>query len=53
MVTPLEQELAERQTVALERIADLLDQLVSEVAGGLAVLADSVDAIEVKENDEN
>ena len=44
--------LDERQTVALERIADLLDQLVSETAAGLATLADAVDTIEVETNDD-
>ncbi len=43
--------LDERQVIALERIAALLNELVDELASGLAILADSVDSIEGGDND--
>lgn len=51
MAASLNTELEERQVIALEKIATLLDELVDELASGLAVLADSVDSIEGGGND--
>ena len=35
--------LQEREIVALEKVAAMLDELVEEIAGGFAVLTESVD----------
>lgn len=35
--------LEERNVIAMEKVAAMLDELVEEVAGGFAVLTESVD----------
>ena len=35
--------LEERKVIAMEKVAAMLDELVEEVAGGFAVLTESVD----------
>ena len=46
-----ELSLAERQVMALERIAGLLDELVGETAGGFAVLTDAIDELRKRQNE--
>lgn len=47
--------LEERKVIAMEKVAAMLDELVDEIAGGFAVLTESVDDLTrtIKRKDDN